>query len=44
MPINFVCHGCGAIVDAATTLPFRCPAARPDDNIDHLLLPLDAAA
>ena len=43
MPIKFVCHGCGAIVDAATALPFRCPAARPDDNIDHLLLPQDAA-
>ena len=39
MAVNFVCHGCGAVVDATVALPFRCPAARADDNIDHLLLP-----
>ncbi len=38
---RFVCHGCGAPVDAAAALPFRCPQANGDD-IDHLLVPLDA--
>lgn len=37
----FVCHGCGAQVDAAHGLPFRCPKAGCDD-IDHLLQPLEA--
>jgi len=37
----FVCHGCGRHVDAAETLPFRCPNAGADD-VDHLLLPLEA--
>jgi len=37
----FVCHGCGAKVDAAEALPFRCPNAGKDD-VDHLLLPVDA--
>ena len=37
----FVCHGCGARVDAAEALPFRCPNAGADD-VDHLLLPVDA--
>lgn len=38
----FACHGCGAHVDAAAALPFRCPNAGTDD-VDHLLLPVDAA-
>lgn len=42
---TFRCHGCGASVDAALTLPFRCPeAAASADDVDHLLVaPLDAA-
>ena len=41
-PINFVCHGCGAIVDATLALPFRCPkAGAAGDDIDHLLVPVD---
>jgi threonine synthase len=31
------CTGCGATVDPRVTLPFACPAARPDDDIDHVL-------
>ena len=38
----FVCHGCGQRIDAAEALPFRCPNAGADD-VDHLLLPVDAA-
>ena len=37
--VNFVCHGCGVTIDAAKTLPFRCPGALAGDGIDHLLLP-----
>ncbi|MBL6929572.1 MAG: pyridoxal-phosphate dependent enzyme [Rhodospirillales bacterium] len=32
------CSGCGATVDAATHLPFRCPNAAENDNIDHVLV------
>ncbi len=40
--ISFVCHGCGAIVDAELALPFRCPqAGATGDDIDHLLVPMD---
>lgn len=40
--IRFVCHGCGAIVDAALALPFRCPhAGAAGDDIDHLLVPVN---
>ena len=40
--ISFVCHGCGAVVDAALVLPFRCPqAGAAGDDTDHLLVPLD---
>ena len=40
--VQFVCHGCGAVVDAALTLPFRCPqAGAAGDDTDHLLVPLD---
>lgn len=40
----FVCHGCGARVDAAVSLPFRCPEAADGKDVDHLLLPLEADA
>ncbi|MDR3439414.1 pyridoxal-phosphate dependent enzyme [Telmatospirillum sp.] len=40
MTMRFVCHGCGATVDAALALPFRCPqAGGPGDDVDHLLVP-----
>lgn len=46
---SFVCHGCGARVDAALERPFRCPNADGDKDsdegrrdVDHLLLPIDA--
>ncbi|MBK9517349.1 MAG: pyridoxal-phosphate dependent enzyme [Anaeromyxobacter sp.] len=43
--MRFTCHGCGARVDAAAALPFRCPAAgAPGDEVDHLLVPEDAPA
>ena len=43
--IRFVCHGCGAIVDAAVALPFRCPhAGAAGDDIDHLLVPVNGYA
>ncbi|PKU26630.1 pyridoxal-phosphate dependent enzyme [Telmatospirillum siberiense] len=39
---DFVCHGCGAKVDAARQLPFRCPGSgQIPDDIDHLLVPAD---
>jgi threonine synthase len=35
----FVCHGCGAVVDAARAFPFACPnAGAPDGDIDHVLI------
>lgn len=43
----FVCHGCGATVDSARTLPFSCPNAGADDHsddIDHVLVPADDGA
>jgi len=36
--MRFRCHGCGATVDAASVLPFRCPQARAGDDIDHVLV------
>jgi threonine synthase len=37
---NFVCHGCGAVVDIGRHLPFACPnAGRRKDDIDHVLVP-----
>ncbi len=42
-PVLFTCHGCGAIVDALAALPFRCPGAAAGDDVDHLLVPQDAA-
>ena len=45
MAVRFTCHGCGATLDAAARLPFRCPAAgAPGDDVDHLLVPEDAPA
>lgn len=41
---GFTCHGCGASLDAAAALPFRCPAAREGDGVDHLLVPVDGPA
>ncbi len=41
--VRFRCHGCGAVVDPAAALPFRCPAVgQPADEVDHLLAPEDA--
>ena len=36
--MRFHCHGCGAMVDAARVLPFRCPQAVAGDDIDHVLV------
>ena len=41
--VIFVCHGCGASVEAARALPFRCPAARDVDDVDHVLAAVDGA-
>ncbi len=35
--MQFHCHGCGATVDAAHALPFRCPNAGAGDDVDHVL-------
>jgi threonine synthase len=38
--VRFTCHGCGAAVDPARALPFRCPeAGSPGDDTDHVLVP-----
>ena len=37
-PVLFACHGCGATVDAAQALPFRCPRGAQGD-VDHVLEP-----
>ena len=42
--VIFACHGCGASLDAARELPFRCPAARDGDDVDHVLAPVEALA
>ena len=36
--VRFCCHGCGATVDAAQALPFRCPNAGLTEDIDHVLV------
>jgi threonine synthase len=36
-PLRMVCAGCGTVVPAAEPYPFRCPAARAGDDIDHVL-------
>ena len=41
----FACAGCGCRPPASTPIPLVCPAARPDDGIDHVLVRhLDLAA
>ncbi|MFL5298943.1 MAG: pyridoxal-phosphate dependent enzyme [Anaeromyxobacteraceae bacterium] len=42
--VLFECQGCGAAVDAARALPFRCPGAGRVDDVDHLLAPREVAA
>jgi len=37
----FVCHGCGATVDSARTLPFACPNAGGNADVDHVLVAAD---
>jgi len=38
--VRFACHGCGAVVDPARALPFRCPgSAAAGDDTDHVLVP-----
>src|SRR5215207_3788274 len=37
--MRFRCHGCGTVIDAARTPPFRCPGRAPGDDIDHVLVP-----
>ncbi len=34
---RMVCRGCGHVVPDDTGYPFRCPAAVPGDDIDHVL-------
>ncbi len=34
---SLVCSGCGAAVPPDEPYPFRCPAARPGDDVDHVL-------
>jgi threonine synthase len=42
--VRFRCHGCGATVDPALALPFRCPNAGVTwDDTDHVLAPEDPA-
>jgi len=36
--VHFRCHGCGATVDAARVLPFRCPNAGIAGDTDHVLV------
>ena len=36
--VRFHCHGCGALVDPASALAFRCPNAGAGDDIDHVLV------
>jgi threonine synthase len=37
--VPVVCAGCGALVDAAASLPFRCPNAALHPAVDHVLTP-----
>ena len=43
-PVHFACHGCGAVVDALQALPFRCPGMVAGDDVDHVLVPQNAAS
>jgi threonine synthase len=38
LPTRFECVGCGATINDETTPPFRCPAQKRGDDIDHLLV------
>jgi threonine dehydratase len=45
LPSALVCTGCGHVVPADAPLAFACPAARPGDDVDHVLIRrLDPAA
>jgi len=35
--MSLVCAGCGAILQPLTARPFRCPHARPGDDVDHVV-------
>jgi threonine synthase len=37
LPTRFECAGCGATVDDEDRPPFRCPAQRRGDDVDHVL-------
>ena len=37
LPARFACVGCGATIYDETTPPFRCPAQKRGDNVDHVL-------
>jgi threonine synthase len=37
MPTRFVCDGCGFEAPPGAPVPLRCPAARPGDDVDHVL-------
>ena len=37
MTASVVCAGCGAAVPAGDPLPFACPGATGDDDVDHVL-------
>ena len=37
LPIWFACAGCGYQAPADRPVPLRCPQARPDDDIDHVM-------
>jgi len=44
--LTFTCAGCGVTLPIAGSapLPFRCPAAREGDDVDHVVLRTDAIA
>ena len=35
---SIVCAGCGFVVSPDEPYPFRCPNAKPGDDIDHVLV------
>ena len=37
LPIAYACAGCGYRAPVDRPVPMRCPRARPDDDIDHVL-------
>jgi threonine synthase len=38
LPTRLVCSGCGASVPPEEPYPFRCPAAGPENGVDHVLV------